>query len=117
MIRWVLRFPGKRNMAMTKKTSQRKSAKAGKARARAKTKAKTAPKPAGRRVTIRLDGVFYPKKALDKAYKAFAHLATIKITRKGSLHEIEFSGMPASLAARLPDEFANFALSCSVVEP
>ncbi|MBW1811022.1 MAG: hypothetical protein JRJ87_22725 [Deltaproteobacteria bacterium] len=112
-------------MATTKKTSRRKSAKAGKARAKAKVKVKTkakvkkktAPKPAGRRVTIRLDVAFYPKKALDKASKAFAHLATIKITRKGSLHEIEFSGLSASLAARLPDEYTNFALSCSVVKP
>jgi hypothetical protein len=106
-------------MATTKKTSQRKPAKADKTKTKVKanTMKKITPKTAGRRVTTRLDLAFYPKKALDKAQKAFSHLATIKITRKGSLHEIEFSGMSASIAARLPDEFANFALSCAVVEP
>jgi len=123
-------------MATKKKTSRRKPAKAkakaktrvkakpkarakarAKPKAKAKAKKKTASKTAGRRATTRLDVVFYPKKALDKAQKAFAHLASIKITKKGNLYEIKFSGMSASTAARLPDEFANFALSCAVVEP
>lgn len=69
----------------------------------------------GRSVTLRLDAAFYPQAALRKASKAFAHLAEIKVRKQGKQQVIQFGGMSAAAARKLPDEFANYALSCAVV--
>jgi hypothetical protein len=69
-----------------------------------------------RTATLRLDAAFYPKAALRKAQEAFAHLASIEIRRQGRQQVVKFGGMSATAARKLPDEFANYALSCAVVE-
>ena len=79
-----------------------------------KNKAKKA-RSQGRQATLCLDAAFYPKAALQKASKAFAHLARIEIRKKGKQQVIKFGGMSAAAARKLPDEFANYALSCAVV--
>ncbi len=66
--------------------------------------------------TLRLDSAFYPKAALLQARTAFSHLASIEIRRQGKQQVIKFGGMSATAARKLPDEFANYALSCAVVE-
>lgn len=73
-------------------------------------------KSSSRSATLRLDSAFYPKAALERAKEAFSKLARIEISRKGNQQVISFSGMSASAARKLPDEFANFALSCAVVD-
>ena len=70
----------------------------------------------GRSATLRLDAVFYPRAALQKAQEAFAHLAKIEIGRQGKQQVVKFGGMSAAAASKLPDEFTNYALSCAVVE-
>jgi hypothetical protein len=78
---------------------------------------KSAAKPRKRSTTLRLDAAFYPAAAVRKAAGAFAHLASIKTRREGRNQVVTFQGMAAGVAERLPDEFANYALSCAVVEP
>jgi hypothetical protein len=80
----------------------------------AKAKKKTS--KASRRATLRLDAAFYPRTALKQAREAFSHLADIEIRKEGKKQVVVFSGMSAATARRLPDEFANFALSRAVVE-
>jgi hypothetical protein len=82
----------------------------------AKKKKASKAKPSKRKVTLRLDAAFYPKAALQKAAEAFAHLADIEVRRQGRQQVIRFGGVSAAAAGRLPDEFANYALSCAVVE-
>jgi len=82
----------------------------------AKKKKTSESKPQKRSATLRLDPAFYPKAALQKASEAFAHLAEIEIRRQGKQQVIKFGGMSAAAAKKLPDEFANYALSCAVVE-
>lgn len=72
--------------------------------------------PGKRAAVLRLDAGFYPKAALRKAQEAFAHLASIEIRRQGRQQVVKFGGMSATTARELPDEFANYALSCAVVE-
>jgi hypothetical protein len=79
-----------------------------------KAKRKPARKKVASSVTLKLDPAFYPLSALEEARQAFSHLATIEL-RKGKQPVVTFSGMSASLAAKLPDEFANFALCRAVV--
>ena len=69
-----------------------------------------------RRATLRLDAAFYPRAALQQAREAFSHLADIQIRKEGKKQVVVFSKMSAAAARRLPDEFANFALSRAVVE-
>jgi hypothetical protein len=69
-----------------------------------------------RSATLRLDAAFYPKAALRRASEAFAHLADIQIRKEGKQQVIRFGGMSAAAAEKLPDEFANYALSCAVVQ-
>lgn len=71
----------------------------------------------GPKLTLRLDAAFYPRAAVVRAAGAFSHLASIRVRREGSQHVIEFSGMAADIAPRLPDEFANYVMSCAVIEP
>ena len=66
--------------------------------------------------TLRRDVAFYPKAALKKAQEAFSHMASIEIRRQGRQQVVEFGGMSAAAARKLPDEFANYALSCAVVK-
>lgn len=70
----------------------------------------------GREATLRLDSAFYPQAALNMAKAAFSHLASIEIRRQGKQQVVKFGGMSATTAKKLPDEFTNYALSCSVVE-
>ena len=101
MIRSESRFPGKKNMA-TKKNNWRKPAiKSQKCR----------------QATLRLDASFYPVQALERGKEAFSRLAQIDIRSTGKNAEIRFRGMSASVAALLPDEFANYVLACTVTEP
>jgi hypothetical protein len=79
-----------------------------------KKKASKAP-TRGQSATLRLDAAFYPQAALKKASEAFAHLADIQIRKQGKQQVIKFGGMSAAAANKLPDEFANYALSCAVV--
>ena len=86
----------------------------------ATTKKKTSRKPRRRAspatATLRLDAAFYPQAALEQASEAFSHLADIVIRKEGKKQVVNFGGMSAATAKRLPDEFANFALSRAVVE-
>jgi hypothetical protein len=82
----------------------------------AKKKKASKARPQSRRATLRLDAAFYPKAALQKASEAFAHLAEIEIRRVGKQQVIKFGRMSAAAAKKLPDEFANYALSCAVVQ-
>jgi hypothetical protein len=81
----------------------------------AKKKKASKAKASGQSATLRLDAAFYPKAALQKASKAFAHLAEIQIRKQGKQQVVKFGGMSAAAARKLPDEFANYALSCAVV--
>jgi len=69
-----------------------------------------------RQFILRLDAAFYPQEALQRAAEAFAYLADIEIRRQGKQQVVKFGGMSAAAARKLPDEFANYALSCAVVE-
>ena len=80
-----------------------------------KKKASKKSPPQRRQATLQLDAAFYSKTALEKAAQAFAHLAEIEIRRQGKQQVIKFGGMSAAAARKLPDEFANYALSCAVV--
>ena len=83
------------------------------------TKKKKKGSSAGRRkqsVTLRLDAAFYAPAALKRAKEAFSHLAQIDIRKQGKQHVVKFAGISATVAKRLPDEFANYVLSCAVVE-
>jgi hypothetical protein len=81
-----------------------------------KVKAKAKAGPKEKTAILRLDVAFYPQAALKQAKEAFAHLASIEIRRQGRQRVIKFGGMSAAAARKLPDEFANYALSCAVVE-
>jgi hypothetical protein len=70
----------------------------------------------GGQAILRLDAAFYPQTALKQAREAFSHLADIEIRKEGKKQVVKFGGMSATTAKRLPDEFANFALSRAVVE-
>jgi len=69
------------------------------------------------KATLRLDAKFYPRQALDRAREAFSKLAEIEFSKEGSKTVVSFSGMRVGVAAKVPDEFANFALACTVAEP
>lgn len=70
-----------------------------------------------KRVVLRLDAGIYSGAVLDRARKAFSHLATVKIRRIGREQVIELSAIAPLARARLADEFANYSLSCLMVEP
>ena len=74
-------------------------------------------KKSSKSATLRLDSAFYPKHALEQAQLAYSKLATIEIQRKGKEHLVTFSKMATPVANKLPDEFANYALSCAVTAP
>ena len=86
----------------TKKSSRSKQPPRGLARAKA---------------TLSLDARFYTLPAIDKAREAFSKLAEIEYCKQGSNIIISFSGMRTGVAAKVPDEFANFALACTVSKP
>lgn len=92
-------------MATRKKTNR----KVGPARRPAAT--------AGAKANLRLDAVLYPRRAITTTRTAFSHLAEIAVHREGSWFIITFSGMSKSVAGRMPDEFANYALSVTVAQP
>lgn len=66
---------------------------------------------------LRLDADVYTEAALERTRRAFAHLAAIETRREGKRWTVRFSSMDPAAAARLPAEFANYALSCLMVEP
>ena len=66
---------------------------------------------------LKLDATVYSEAALDRTRRAFAHLAAIDIRGDGRRWTVRFSNIDPALGARLPDEFANHALSCLMVEP
>jgi hypothetical protein len=70
-----------------------------------------------KKAIVRLDSAFYPKAALVAAREAFKKLATIEIKRQGQKQVVTFSGMSSAMAGKLPDEFVNYALSCTVSAP
>lgn len=71
----------------------------------------------GAKATLSLDAKFYPLPAIDKARQAFSKLAEIEYRKQGSNIVVSFSGMRTGVAGKVPDEFANFALACTVSEP
>ena len=77
----------------------------------------TKKKKSSKSATLRLDSAFYPKLALEQAQVAFSRLATIEIQRKGKEQVVTFTKMATTVANKLPDEFANYALSCAVTTP
>lgn len=87
-------------MSPTKTTKKKKTTRADRASVQAR---------------LELDAVIYKKSALVQAQKAFADLARISFEKKGSKQIVHFSQMAADVAGRLPDEFANYALGCLVV--
>jgi hypothetical protein len=66
------------------------------------------------KATLRLDLAFYPRQALDRAREAFSKLADIEFSKEGSKTIVNFSHMRTGVAAKVPDEFTNFALACTV---
>ena len=80
--------------------------------------ARSAPRRASRTrsVVLRLDGDVYSEAALDRARRAFAHLAAIEIRGRGGRWTVRFSRVAPGLADRLADEFGNHALSCLLVD-
>jgi hypothetical protein len=67
-------------------------------------------------MVLQLDGKVYSEAALDRARRAFAHLAAIEIHGRGGRWTVRFSQVDSGLADRLADEFANHALSCLLVD-
>lgn len=65
---------------------------------------------------LRLDAGVYTQAAVERARRAFAHLAAIEMRRRGKCWVVRFSEVVPSAAGRLPHEFANYALSCLMVE-
>jgi hypothetical protein len=65
---------------------------------------------------LRLDGEVYSAAALERARKAFAHLAAIAIRGRGRQWTVRFSKVVPAVADRIADEFANHALSCLLVD-
>ena len=65
---------------------------------------------------LRLDGEVYSAAALERARKAFAHLAAIEIRGRGRPWTVRFSKVVPAVADRIADEFANHALSCLLVD-
>ena len=82
------------------------------------TARRSAPRRASgsRSLVLRLDGDVYSEAALDRARRAFAHLAAIGIQGRGGRWTVRFSRVDPGLADRLADEFANHALSCLLVD-
>lgn len=68
-------------------------------------------------VVLRLDATIYNDEALRRANSAFAGLASIEIGREGRCAVVRFARVSPDIADRLPDEFANYALSCLQVAP
>ena len=66
---------------------------------------------------LRLDAGVYSATAVDRTRRAFAHLAGIDVRRSGRCWTVRFSNIDPAVRERLPDEFANHALSCLMVEP
>jgi len=71
----------------------------------------------GAKASLRLDAVLYPRRSIGVAKDAFSHLAEIGISKDGGWFVISFSGMSKAIAARMPDEFANYVLSVTVAQP
>jgi hypothetical protein len=67
-------------------------------------------------MVLQLDGNVYSEAALDRARRAFAHLAAIEIRGRGGRWTVRFSQVAPDLADRVADEFANHALSCLLVD-
>ncbi len=67
-------------------------------------------------MVLQLDGNVYTEAALERARRAFAHLATIEIRGRGGRWTVRFSRVGSGLAERIADEFANHALSCLLVD-
>lgn len=65
---------------------------------------------------LRLDADVYTEEALERTRRAFAHLAAIDLRREGKRWAVRFSSVDPAAAGRLPGEFANYALSCLMVE-
>ncbi|MDI7267787.1 MAG: HxsD-like protein [Myxococcota bacterium] len=65
---------------------------------------------------LQLDAQVYTAAALERARKAFAHLATIDVRRRGRQWTVRFSRIEPGVVDRLADEFANHALSCLLVD-
>jgi hypothetical protein len=70
-----------------------------------------------RKAVLRLDAGIYTETALERSRGAFAHLAAIDVRAGGRQWTIRFSNVAPGIVERLPDEFANHALSCLMVEP
>ena len=63
------------------------------------------------KITLTLDPVFYPKRAIMQAKDAFSALAKIDIKKDGKTFVIKFSEVDQDVADNLPDEFANYILA------
>ena len=77
-----------------------------------------APRSASRArdAVLRLDAEVYTEAAVERTCRAFAELATIEVRGGKRQWTVRFTEMAPDLAARLPDEFANHALSCLMVD-
>ena len=81
------------------------------------TRARTRRSASGRDAqALRLDAGVYTEASLLRTRTAFAHLAQIEIRSRGGSWIVGFRGVDPDLRDRLPDEFANHALSCLMVD-
>jgi len=64
---------------------------------------------------LSLDARIYTASAIEQARRAFSHLANIHIRKQGHQVVVHFAGADAEIRTQLPDEFANYALNCLVV--
>lgn len=116
-------------MATTKAKASKKTRKpsSGGAKAPAKEKAQDPHEESARpysrpalrsddALVLNLDASIYPKAVLTQAAKAFAGLARIRIHKQGHEQIVTFADADADVVDRLPDEFANYALSYLVTQ-
>lgn len=67
-------------------------------------------------LTLKLDAAIYARPALDQACRAYSHLARIVVQRQGRFQVVRFSEVKPAVVKHLADEFANYALSCLLVQ-
>ncbi len=64
--------------------------------------------------SIRFHRSLYSREAIDEAVRAFADLATIRLTENAEDFQVHIEQPRANVAAVLADELANFALAETV---
>ncbi len=67
-------------------------------------------------ITEYFDATLYSNAVLKRSAKAFSELVTIEIQREGKYRKVTFKSVRAQDMPVIADEFANYALSCLVVE-